>query len=462
MQIEGRGRRRGISTNRLRAPIVALRPRSLLAYLADRTRRFAAARPALELPTTVLQGILQPWRWLLLLLVFAAALPAHAGLATAPGSQLEVSLLTYGPGKVYWERFGHDAIMLRDRLSGQAVTFNYGVFDFSQKHFLLNFIRGHMRYSMDANPAAADIDSYVAAGRWIEQQRLALSPAQRARLRDFLLWNLQPQHRHYAYEYFTDNCSTRVRDALNLATHGSIEAQLSTQPSILTFRRQTDRLLAPDPALMLLVDLALGPYADQPLSAWQATFIPMTLQHSLQNLKVTDEAGNSHPLLSSQNRIYAGRLPPPPTQAPQLAWPLGLAGLAVAILLLLLTRSSRSVLQRSGNRLAGFYVLLAGLVGTLMLLLWTLTAHQAAWGNENLLLFNPLQWLLLPALLRHPHGKTRYAQLSRYLAGLLAAVTVLALLARLLNGLPQQNLPWILLALPINLSLVWILRNRAN
>ncbi len=404
----------------------------------------------------------QPLRLLLVLLALIVTLPAHAGLATAPGSQLEVSLLTYGPGKVYWERFGHDAILLRDRVSGQAVTFNYGVFDFSQKHFLLNFIRGHMRYSMDANPAAADIAGYVEAGRWIEQQHLALSPAQRVKLRDFLLWNLQPAHRHYAYEYFTDNCSTRVRDALNLATDGAIAAQLSQHPSSLTFRSQTDRLLAPNPALMLLADLALGPYADQPLNTWQATFIPMDLMNSLENVQVTDASGHSHPLLSNQSRLYTGRLPPPPTQAPQLAWPLGLVGLVLAGLILLLSRSSRPILERSGHWLAALYVVLAGLAGTLMLLLWTLTAHQAAWGNENLLLFNPLQWLLLPALLKRPNRPSRYRPFARYLAMLLATVAILALLARLFEWLPQQNLPWVLLALPVTLSLAWILRKPAN
>ncbi|HEN47154.1 MAG TPA: DUF4105 domain-containing protein [Mizugakiibacter sp.] len=411
--------------------------------------------------TAFFRGILQPWWWIVLL-VFAAALPAHAGLATAPGSQLEVSLLTYGPGTVYWERFGHDAILLRDRLSGQAVTFNYGVFDFSQKHFLLNFIRGHMRYSMDANPAATDIANYVEAGRWIEQQRLTLTPAQRAKLRDFLLWNLQPAHRRYDYEYFTDNCSTRVRDALNFATDGAIKAQLSVHSSSLTFRNQTDRLLAPDPALMLLADLALGPYADQPLNAWQSTFIPMALMNSLENVQVTDATGHRQPLLSSQSRLYAGRLLPPPARAPQLAWPLGLAGLVLASLILLLTHSSRPILDRSGHWLAAIYIVLAGLAGTLMLLLWTLTAHQAAWGNENLLLFNPLQWLLLPALLKHPNQPSRYRPFARYLAAFLATVAMLALLARRLEWLPQQNLPWILLALPIALSLAWIMRGRTG
>ena len=54
------------------------------------------------------------------------ALPARASVADAPGANLKVSLITYGPGETYWERFGHDAIELRDVASGQAINFNYG------------------------------------------------------------------------------------------------------------------------------------------------------------------------------------------------------------------------------------------------------------------------------------------------------------------------------------------------
>ncbi len=77
------------------------------------------------------------WALLVVLAVCSALLPARAGVANAPGANLEVALVTYGPGEVYWERFGHDAIEVRDTASGEALNFNYGLFDFNQKDFFL-------------------------------------------------------------------------------------------------------------------------------------------------------------------------------------------------------------------------------------------------------------------------------------------------------------------------------------
>ncbi len=389
--------------------------------------------------------------WLLLV----AIAPAHASVANAPGADLDVSLVTYGPGKIYWERFGHDAIELRDRVSGQAINFNYGVFDFNQKHFFLNFARGHMRYMMDAEATAGEEAYYAQAGRSVTRQRLALTPPQAAALRDFLLWNLRPENAGYNYDYYADNCTTRVRDALNNALGGILETQLSVQPGGMTYRQQTDRLMSAQPWLMLAMDLGLGPYADQPLNAWRESFLPMVLQAQLGRIRVSDGHGGSQPLVQREQLISANRLQPPPASPPDLQWPLGLAGLALAGVLVLTRRR-----WPMGHVLIGsLYLLCAGIVGLLLLALWTLTSHHAAWANANLLVFNPLAWLLLPALWRARRGiaPSRFAD-SLLLLQLLAML--IAVLLHLLPGTVQQNQPWLLFALPCWLALAWGLRHQ--
>src|SRR3569623_1886101 len=187
------------------------------------------------------------WLWLLLLVFVVSLRPAHAGVANAPGANLEVSLITYGPGDTYWERFGHDAIELRDTVSGEAVNFNYGEFDFDERGFLLNFARGRMHYLMDAAPTPLDENWYVQAGRSVTRQRLALAPAQAAALRNFLLWNLRPENARYDYDYYVDNCTTRVRDALDRALGGVLKAQLTSRLGGMTYRQQTARLMSAQP-----------------------------------------------------------------------------------------------------------------------------------------------------------------------------------------------------------------------
>jgi len=390
---------------------------------------------------------------LALILLGTTTLPARAGVADAPGDRLQVTVITYGPGDTYWERFGHIAIELRDTQDGEAISFNYGVFDFDEKGFLLNFARGRMHYLMDAEPTAVDTAWYVQAGRSITRQRLAFTPEQAAALRDFLLWNLRPENAQYDYDYYVDNCSTRVRDALDKALGGVLKSTLSERPGGMTYRQQTDRLMSAQPWLMLLLDFGLGPYADQPLNGWQESFIPMVLQRELRSVHVPDGHGGQQPLVMDEHEIAPNHVQAPPPQAPDLRGPLALAGAAIALLLAFARRRAPKLFATLGT----LWLALAGLAGLLMLGLWTLTTHHSAWANANLLLFNPLALAFIPAVWRAARqGPARKWEDLLLITQLLAGLAALAL--HLLPGLVQQNQPWLLLALPVWLALAWSLR----
>lgn len=393
-------------------------------------------------------------RTLLLFALLAGAFAqAHAGVANAPGANLDVALITYGPGETYWERFGHDAIQLRDSVSGESVNFNYGVFDFDESGFLLNFARGRMHYLMDAAPTELDQHYYVESGRSVTRQALALTPDQATALRDFLFWNLRPENARYDYDYYADNCTTRVRDALDHALGGIIHKQLDARPAGMTYRQQTARLMSAQPWLMLILDLGLGPYADQPLNAWQESFLPMVLERELAHVKVDDGAGGTRMLAAAGQELSPNRLDVPPEHAPDLRAPLAIAGLAFAALLIIAARR-----WPIGFTLLGtLYLAAAGIVGILLLVLWTLTTHHSAWANANLLLFNPLAFLLLPSLWRARRGLAASRLADRViLLQLIALVVALAL--HLLPGTIQQNQPWLLFAIPCWLALSWGLR----
>ncbi|MBE1160443.1 DUF4105 domain-containing protein [Dyella acidiphila] len=391
------------------------------------------------------------------LILCSACITARADVGDAPGANLEVSLITYGPGEIYWERFGHDAIELRDTVSGEEVDFNYGVFSFEEKNFFLNFARGRMHYLIDAEPTTDEENFYKEAGRSVTRQRINLTPAQAAALRDFLFWNLRPENAGYNYDYYIDNCTTRVRDALDRALGGIIKTRLTSLPGSMTYRQQTVRLMSAQPWLMLILDLGLGPYADHPLNAWQESFLPEELQKSLRNVTIADGRGGTQPLVQSEDLLSPNRLSVPPAAAPDLRIPLGIAGLLIAGILLLAWRRATLIYAVLGN----LFLLLAGLAGVLMLLLWTLTEHHSAWANANLLLFNPLAFIWLRPLWRARRGM----QLSPYANGALVLQLVALLIALLLHLLPgtvQQNQPWILFALPCWLALAWTLRHNRH
>ena len=375
---------------------------------------------------------------------------ARAGIVAAPGAHLQVALITYGPGAIYWERFGHDALEVRDSASGEAVNFNYGVFDFDARGFLLNFARGYMHYMIDAEPSAVDERFYMASGRSVVRQRLALSAAEAARLRDFLLWNLRPENAGYNYDYLRDNCTTRVRDALNMALGGALETQLAARAGTMTYRQQIGRLMRAQPWLMLLLDLGLGPYADQPLNAWHESFLPMVLQDQLRVVRIADAHGALRPLVARERLIAPNRLAATPATAPDLRAPLALAGLGFAALIVW-TRRRWSTAYAV---LATIYLLNAAVAGTILLGLWTLTLHRVAWANANLLLFNPFAFAFLRAVWRARRGRP-VSRCARVLVVLQLFAALIAVLLHLLPGTVQQNEPWLLFAIPIWSALAW-------
>jgi hypothetical protein len=376
-----------------------------------------------------------------------------AEVENAPGANLEVSLITYGPGEIYWERFGHDAIELRDTVSGEEIDFNYGTFNFDEKNFFINFARGRMHYLLDAEPTTDEEDYYKQVGRSITRQRLALTPDQAAALRDFLFWNLRPENVGYNYDYYADNCTTRVRDAFDRALGGIIKTRLTATPGGMTYRQQTVRLMSAQPWLMLIMDLGLGPYADQPLSAWKESFLPEVLQKNLRAVTIDDGHGGSHPLVQSEDVLSPNRLDVPPATPPDLRIPLGVAGLIFAALTVICWRRSRMVYALLGTLFLSF----AGVAGLLLLALWTLTEHHSAWANANLLLFNPLAFALMGSLWR-----ARRNVFPSRIANIILTVQMIAVftapMLHLFPGAVQQNQPWLLFAMPWWLALAWTFR----
>ncbi len=370
----------------------------------------------------------------------------QVALTTDQPSAPQVALVTFGPGQVYWERFGHNAIIVDNPAARPRIDYNYGVFDFQEEHFLLNFARGRMHYSLAAEPLDADLATYVEEGRSVTVQVLNLTPAQARQLAAFLAWNAQPQNADYRYDYFVNNCSTKVRDALNQVLGGAIKRQLARRPTLHTYRFDAVRLISPDFWMALGMDAGLGPNADRPLSLWQESFVPMVLSRALRDVEVRDANGHALPLVRDEQVVLPARLPPAPTAPRELGLPFLAAGMGVAALLLWLAHRKGRVYRASFTLLAVAWWLTCGFSGLVLAGLWGLSEHWAAWHNENLLLLNPL-CLFLPLMW------WRAPRIGRYLATLIAAAALLSLIIRALPGLYQGNLAFIALTVPIHLVL---------
>ena len=398
-------------------------------------------------------------RWLGALLVSILGLCAPLRAQNAPGGDYAVSLVTFGPGEIYWERFGHNAIVVRDRASGEATSYNYGMFDFGEDDFLLNFARGVMTYQAVAARADEDIAWYVGEGRSVTEQELRMTPAQALSLKRFLDWNVQPANARYRYEYYTANCSTRVRDALDAALGGALKSQLVSPSRGYTYRLLTDALMRPQPLLMGVLDAGLGPFADRRLSFWDDSFVPMQLMAHVRDVRVADADGRPLPLVVAERELAPAREAAPAALAPDLRWPFFGAGMALAALLLYLHgRRTHAGARRAFAFVAILVSVLAGIAGVVLLALWGLTEHVSAWRNENLLVLSPLCLALVPAWSRSARAGWRPSAMTRAIASTIAVLATLALFAKILPWFTQANLPWILLLLPVHLALMHALR----
>src|SRR3954467_250333 len=194
-----------------------------------------------------------------------------------PGSNLTVYLLTFGWGDEVWERFGHNAIWIKDRTLGTDTTYNWGMFDFNQPHFLRRVLTGDTRYWMEGIALDPMLQYYKKQNRSILAQELNLTPAQRLSLQQYVRTNELTQNKFYRYDYYVDNCSTRLRDALDHAVGGQLQTSTGSRMTSGTYRSPTLRLLGDNIPLYPGANLALGHPADKPLSVWQEMFLPVRM-----------------------------------------------------------------------------------------------------------------------------------------------------------------------------------------
>jgi len=369
-------------------------------------------------------------------------------LATAVNAAPRIGVMTMQPGEIFWERFGHNAIVVdystvEGRARGEPMAYNFGFFDLDEPDFFTRFIRGEMSYRLVELPLRQDLAYYREVGRGVSLQWLDLTPAQATQLAAALAENAKPENARYRYDYFTDNCSTRVRDALDRALGGALQQQMSARSQGNTYRSEAVRLASPAGWMWLGFDLGLGPYADRPLSRWQEAFIPMRLADSLRETKLAD----GRPLVTSEHVLLPHRIAPEPAEAPRHWWPYALAGIALAFVILLVGKHRPRLLAVAA---LPFWTL-SGLLGLLLAFIWCCTAHRAGWANHNLLLLNPLCMLLLPGGLRVARGRDPGPWFRRWLGGI-AACALIALALQLLPD-AQYAAPWIALLLPVHLAL---------
>ena len=374
-----------------------------------------------------------------------------------PGSNLTIYLLTFGWGDVSWERFGHNAIWIKDRARGTDITYNWGMFDFRQPRFVWRFVTGDTHYWTEAFDLNTMLTAYRQENRSVLAQELNLTPAQRLKLQQFVEWNARPENKFYRYDYYRDNCSTRVRDAIDHALSGQLQTATVTRMTSGTYRWHTQRLMAGDIPLYTGVTLALSARADKPLSIWEEMFLPVRMANDLRTVSIADSTGAQIPLVRSETAMFTAGRPPEPA-APPFYFPLFVSvGIIFAAVLVVLVRTAESgsrIAMFAATALATLWSLIAGLGGLALLFAWAFTRHYFMGGNENLMHFDPLSIALVVLVPLSIYGMRGVNRAIR-IAGFIALLCLLGFVAQGIPFFSQKNGEVIALALPINLAVWW-------
>ena len=399
------------------------------------------------------RALRRAWQRCLVLasLAGAGAVGAQATVAppppAVPGAELEVYVMTMGPGDLIWERFGHNAVGIRDRAAGTDVVYNWGVFDFGEADFLPRFIRGEMRYRVEPYDAMMTVEFYRRANRSVSIQDLALTPAQRIALKEFVEWNALEANKYYRYDYFGDNCSTRARDAIDKALGGVLQRQFAGTGSGRTFRDEARRLADAD-LLYTGIDIGLGSPSDREMTRHEALFVPMRLRDALREVQVSDTNGTNRPLVAAERELFLATRPAELSAPANHQGRYALIALALTAALALAARLS----PRAERVAAATWCVVAGLLGLLLVILWGFTRHTCAYANVNLLYLNPLWWGLAWVVWRRGALGPR----TRAFVGVVAGLALLGVVLGLLRTPQRSEQVALLVALPH----AWVLARR--
>ena len=320
---------------------------------------------------------------------------------------VEIGLITCSPHEEVYSLYGHTAIHYRDYRKGIDAVFNWGVFNYKQSNFILHFMMGLTDYQLEAVPLNVFCKYYQDWGSSVTEQILDLTPAEKERLRNALVNNLEPENRVYRYNIFYDNCATRPRNIIEDNLDGKVIYQDLPESRQKTYRQLLHEQVGDHRWSAFGNDLLMGFKADMETTQREQQFLPINLQQDFMNA-VVERNGQCQPLVKDDPIVHVplGEQPFKPG-FPLSPFICALIFLAVNILLFFLEEYRKKTFRWLDVTL----MLATGLPG-LILLVMLFSQHPATSTNLQILVLNPLSLCFIPSVVRR--RKTRWFTLSLY------------------------------------------------
>lgn len=306
-------------------------------------------------------------------------------------SRIRISLLTCTPGEELYSTFGHSALRVIDSSNAQDIVFNYGTFNFDDPGFYMKFIRGKLLYyvstaSFNGNDSSYGFkDEYQLTNRGITEQVLNLTASEKIAVRDFLYNNAKEENKYYKYDFFFDNCTTRLRDII-LKHKKNAPPLAAVIPAGTTFRQAIYQYLDKNGKdwSKLGIDILLGAPTDAVMTSAQSEFLPDNL------MKAFDSTNQNNQLVLSTTNLYEINTS---ENKSSFFTPLVVFSLLLAVIFFIsLSKSKMATAFLQG--FDGMFLCLTGLLGIALIFMWTATDHAMCRNNYNLLWALPTNLIL--------------------------------------------------------------------
>lgn len=329
-----------------------------------------------------------------------------------------VSLMTVAPGEFLYSTFGHSALRIFDPANRIDRCYNYGTFDFDQPNFILKFCRGKLLYFLDIESGRNFEYGNLRDRRTMQEQVLNLDRVQRQRLFELLEENAKEENRYYKYDFFYDNCATRIRDIVKETFYYDLSFDSSGLKPGVTMRQLLRPYLLDKPWTQFGIDLVLGHASDKKARPEDYMFLPDHMHDLFAKAKIN----NTTPLVRAERTI-----PRRPFEKPAFhpgLWERPLLMMCLVALIGLLCMANPRT-ERIFDTLFWFVL---GVAGLIIAFLWFATDHSATKTNLNIL------WAL-PTHLLFFWRRTRTELMDNYFTG---AAILAALMLIFWKFVPQE------------------------
>ena len=305
----------------------------------------------------------------------------------------EVYLLTCAPGTATYSIYGHSALRIVIPEKNSDLVYNWGVFDFATPNFVWKFAKGRLEYMLGVYSFDRFLQEYFFEQRSVYQQKINLEPDEIQTLLALINENLKPENVKYRYDFFYDDCSTRIRDLLEKSLGEKLIYPPEIVKDIPTFREKVNQYQQPYPWLLFGVDLLLGSPADKKADLRDRMFLPIDLQEGLSDA-VVNRNGKMIPLL--QNPDFLIEFDPPFVKKSFITSPMFVLSLILILMILL----SATIRAKTANKVIDLLVFsVFTLLAILLLFFNFFTDHQQTKWNLNMIWLSPFIILCLISLI---------------------------------------------------------------